>query len=117
MESNYTHALVSDDSVIRGQLVAGKETKIVQSRIDGPVHIGEGSVIENCTIGPYVTIGAGCNLSHLTITNSVIYDHTSLKKISKVIIDSLVGKNTNVWEAGHGSISFFIGDNCNVRVD
>lgn len=116
LEDNRGNATIDSDSVVQGPIVAGDNVQIIQSRIVGPVHIAPGTIIKNCTVGPYVTVGANCNLSSVAVANSVIYDNSTLEKVGHLIIDSLIGKNTHVWEANHESVSLFIGDYCSVRL-
>jgi glucose-1-phosphate thymidylyltransferase len=117
MEDGHHQARVDEASEVVGTITSGNGSTISESRIIGPVCIGENVTIKNCTVGPYVTIGSGCTISNAAITNSVVYDNAVIEKTNRVIVDSLIGKNTRVWEAGHGSISLFIGDYCNVRIN
>jgi len=117
MEDGHNEASVDEKSEIIGTVTSGANTKIIESRIIGPVNLGENVIIKNCTVGPYVTVGSNCSLSNLAISNSVVYESSIIEKTSRVIVDSLIGRNTHVWEAGHESISLFIGDYCNVRIN
>jgi glucose-1-phosphate thymidylyltransferase len=116
LEADGEKADVDDLSVISGVMVAEKDVKIIQSRIVGPSHIGEGTIIKNSTIGPYVTIGANCRIENVVITNSVVYDNAVIENVDEVIIDSLIGKHSHIWQAKHQSTSLFIGDHCSVRL-
>ena len=116
LDKNHNKATVDELSTVTGSMCAGEGTQIIQSRIVGPAHMGFNTTITNCTIGPYVTIGDNCQLENVAITNSVIYDNTEIKNVKEVIIDSLIGKNSHVWQANHQSVSLFIGDYCSVRL-
>jgi glucose-1-phosphate thymidylyltransferase len=60
--------------------------------IHGPVIIGENSVLKDCTIGPHVTLGSGCDIAGATITHSIILDNATIHA-PIVLADSLIGKN------------------------
>jgi len=60
-----------------------------------PVIIGENCKLENCSIGPNVTIGAGSEIRNARIDNSIILGNAIIDcPIS--ITDSLIGKNVNL---------------------
>jgi glucose-1-phosphate thymidylyltransferase len=71
-----------------------------------PVYIGENTVIENCIIGPNVTIGDNAELRHTIIRDSIIGNYTRLKDV--LMYNSVVGSDSTI----HGSSqSLSIGDN------
>ncbi|MCC7572312.1 MAG: NDP-sugar synthase [Candidatus Methanofastidiosum sp.] len=60
-------------------------------KIIEPVVIGDKSIIKSkSVIGPFTYIGNGCEIDESSITNSVIFDNTSIEKsvINKSIVDS-----------------------------
>jgi hypothetical protein len=63
-----------------------------------------------------VTIADNCTLEGTAVANTVIYDNTLIENVDEIIIDSLIGKNSHVWQAGHKSTSFFVGDYCSLRL-
>jgi glucose-1-phosphate thymidylyltransferase len=60
-----------------------------QYQIIPPVFVDTTATIENSTIGPFVSIGAGTRVSGCTITNSIVGPETVLE--NAIIEDSLVG--------------------------
>lgn len=107
---------ISSDTTISGTLALGKESVVTGSRIEGPVSIAADCIIENCNIGPYVSISNNCVLKHITITNSVVMEHSTLDGISPTITNSMIGKNTQVTRAQGTEASLFIGDHCQVAL-
>ncbi|SHE37901.1 glucose-1-phosphate thymidylyltransferase [Seinonella peptonophila] len=65
-------------------------------RIEGPVLIGEGSVIKNSVIGPYTTIGAYTTLTNTQIRNSIIMENSSISDIDSIITNSIIGEEVHI---------------------
>ena len=65
--------------------------KIKSVKIINPVFIGKNVEILDSTIGPYVTIDAGCKISNSKIKNSIIHSNCEIK--GSVIDESLIGDN------------------------
>ncbi|PZE21415.1 sugar phosphate nucleotidyltransferase [Paenibacillus xerothermodurans] len=60
-------------------------------RIISPVNIARGTVLQNCVIGPYVTIGADAFIEDCRIENSIILDEVYLKHISHAVKETILG--------------------------
>ena len=60
-------------------------------KIVGPTLIGKDCLLENCTIGPYVTIGAGTTVKNALIDNSIIFAHCVIESPLK-ISGSIIGE-------------------------
>ncbi len=108
-------ATVDADSRIEGKVMAGKGTKINNSQIIGPVHIDENVEINNSVIGPYVAIGSGSVITNTTISDSVVYEQTTIENTGIGIAHSLIGRRVHVGKMKNDKISLFIGDNCDIK--
>lgn len=98
-------------------VIIAESAKVENSKITGPVNIGEGSVIDNCQIGPNVSIDRNCNLSGVVLSNSIVMEETVITDIRQPITYSLIGRKTQVWEEKQDTVSLFIGDHCKVRLN
>lgn len=78
--------------------------------IHPPVYIAENVTIENCEIGPSVSIGTGVTLKNSTIRESLVHDHTTI--IDSTLERSTVGQHT-VVSGLNGSIH--LGDHSSVK--
>ena len=84
------------NSEIRGRTKIGKNTKVEKnSMVKGPVIIGENSKIINSYIGPYTSIGNNCVIIDSEIEDSAILDGTQIKNGGR-IIDSLIGRDVKI---------------------
>lgn len=79
-------------SSITGQVQIGRGTRIGDNvHIVGPVIIAENCLLENCRIGPYVTIGQGGDIRNTTISNSIMLENCIID-CDIPIDDSLLGR-------------------------
>ena len=113
----YVHerVLIDDESIVKGEVGIGQGSKLVRSKIRGPVSIGNNVVITDCIIGPNVSIEADCRLTGLELNNSVVMSESTLSNLDGVVINSMVGKKT-VVEGRQESKTLFIGDHCTVWI-
>ena len=59
-----------------------------------PCFVGEGAIIRNSIIGPYVSVGANTTIEHSIIRNSIIQNHS---KIAGVVIEnSMIGNHVEL---------------------
>jgi glucose-1-phosphate thymidylyltransferase len=87
---------VSKDSKILGRVYLAKGARIINgSRVQGPVVIGEGTVIDHSFIGPYSAIGAGVRIANTEVDNSIVMDECEID-CDQRIVDSLIGKNVSI---------------------
>lgn len=108
---------IDDYSTILGRVKVEPSSLVLSSTIEGPVIIGENCVIENCKIGPHVSIADGCTLKGVIISESVVMEQTQIEHLAKPVKDSLIGRNSRVHGETDEPTSLFIGDYCNVRLD
>ncbi len=78
---------------ISGNVHIGIGTQIKSGvKITGPTIIGENCILEDCQIGPNVSVGQGTEIRQATIDNSIILDN-SLIDCDLEISESMLGKN------------------------
>ncbi len=84
--------------------------------VNGPVIIGENVVLENCTIGPYVTVSSGSEIRGARIDDSIILDNASIT-IDMHITHSIIGKQVKLVKKNtEGGRSMIIGDKTSVEL-
>ncbi|MCP5098015.1 MAG: hypothetical protein GY943_20905 [Chloroflexi bacterium] len=76
-----------------------------------PVYLDESAQIENCVLGPYVSIGPDAVLKNCIIHNSIVDAGANIE--NAILEDSLIGENTKV-KGTHKKL--FIGDNSKVEL-
>lgn len=105
------------NSIIEGPAQIDKTAKIKNSTVRGPVCIGKHVVIENCYIGPYTSIGDGCNLINTELENSIIMEESSISNVTRRLDGCLIGKNVTITENNHipKSSRLYVGDDSTVN--
>jgi len=109
--------------------------EVIESTLEGPVQIGEGSVIERCTLRGPVVIGAGCRLSdtfvgpytaisdgvvvvQAEIEHSIILENSRICRLGARMADSLIGRDCVIAhsEALPVAYRFMVGDSSQIGI-
>lgn len=78
---------------IKDQKLVSSKAQITNSVVVAPCFIGEGAVIENSVVGPYVSLGKNSRISDSRIKNSIIQENT---RISHAVLEnSMLGNFVN----------------------
>jgi glucose-1-phosphate thymidylyltransferase len=81
---------------LQGRVVVQAGAEIVNSRINGPVIIGERTRVVNSYIGPFTSIYHDCLIADTEIAESVVLEHTSIESVAHRIEHSLIGRNVKL---------------------
>ena len=106
-----------EESRIMGRVVMEEGTKIRRSVIKGPCIIGRDSIISDSYIGPYTSIGIGCQICGTEVEDSIIMDESRIVNAGKVV-ESLIGRNVRIKECDslpRGS-RMIVGDNSDISL-
>ncbi|EZQ12034.1 MULTISPECIES: glucose-1-phosphate thymidylyltransferase [Acidianus] len=104
------------ESEINGRVLSSNAT-IENSRIIGPTTIGEGTIIKNSYIGPYVSVG-----DNVIIEDSEILSNTLIlngARISSVTLsDSVIGANAKIYrnESKPKVLKLIVGENSVIKI-
>lgn len=102
-----------DKSVdMSGTVEIGKDTVITNSKIIGPVAIGNKVNIKNSVIGPHTSVSSGSTIENSHLENSVLMSDVVIKNIKKPITESLIGTSAEIIDEGQkpDQFKFFIGE-------
>ncbi|HRH23181.1 MAG TPA: glucose-1-phosphate thymidylyltransferase [Candidatus Magasanikbacteria bacterium] len=108
---------VATQAKISGPVHIGNGSQIGQGVVlQGPVIIGENVVLEQCTIGPYVTISSGSEIRRARIDDSIILDNANIN-IDMHITHSIIGKHVTLTKKDtEGGRSMIVGDKTRVEL-
>ncbi|MEV6986844.1 glucose-1-phosphate thymidylyltransferase [Sphaerisporangium sp. NPDC051017] len=100
-----------------GRVELGPMTRLVRSRIDGPVIVGANTLIEDCLIGPNVSIGRDCVLRGTRLSDSIVLDGASILEVPGMS-GSIVGRSAVIEPAGSEAARYrlLVGDNTRVEI-
>ncbi len=104
-----------ENSRVIGRVVIEEGALIKDSIVKGPCIIGRNCRIVNSYIGPYTSVGNGCEIEGTEVEDSVIMDGSKIVNAGRVI-ESLIGRNVRIQECcfkprGH---RFVVGDNSDI---
>lgn len=89
-------------SSLSGMVRAGAGTMIERCTVIGPAVLGAGVHLADSTIGPYVAIGDGCQVTASALRNSIVMEQSAVTG-SPGICDSMIGRFAVVAGAPAGS--------------
>ncbi|MGB7444905.1 MAG: glucose-1-phosphate thymidylyltransferase [Coleofasciculaceae cyanobacterium] len=109
---------VDQNSQVIGRVQIGKNTRIINSTIRGPVIIGSNCHLENCFIGPYSSVAEGVTLIDTDLEHSVILQGAKVEGIQQRIVDSVIGQRAQVKLAPRRpkALRFMIGDDSQIEL-
>jgi len=105
-------------SYVTGNVVVEKGAKIINSVVRGPVIIGRNTVIENCFIGPFTSIGDGCTIRNSEVEFSLILKDVQVLDVGVRIEGSLLGAAARVVSSTGRPRSnrFMVGDQSLIEI-
>ncbi|MBC8448016.1 MAG: glucose-1-phosphate thymidylyltransferase [Chloroflexi bacterium] len=109
---------VDKDSQINGKITIEKGAEIINSRIRGPVIIGEDSRIVNSYVGPFTSIYHHVLIEDSEIEHSIVMEHSQILGIPHRIEDSLIGRNVVIQRSPikPKAYKLTLGDNSRVGI-
>lgn len=104
-----------ENSRITGRVIIEEGALIKDSIVKGPCIIGKNCRIVNSYIGPYTSVGNGCEIEGTEVEDSVIMDGSKIVNAGRVI-ESLIGRNVRIRECGFKPRGhrFVVGDNSDI---
>ena len=108
---------VDKESELFGKVRIEKGAEVRKSVIRGPVIIGENSRIVNSYIGPFTSVYFKVTIENSEIEHSIILENSKIKDIRR-IEDSLVGQNVEILKskAKPSAYRIMVGDSSRVEV-
>lgn len=105
-------------SHVTGTIEMDGGSRIKSSRILGPCHIGENCVIEDSTIGPYVSLGSGCEIRNSAIEDAIVQSGSLVTNVTSGLKGSVLGEQVVVVGSGFTDhpMTLLLGDMAQIRV-
>jgi glucose-1-phosphate thymidylyltransferase len=103
------------ESQVTGRVRLGKGSRIKKSTVRGPVVIGENVVVEDSFVGPFTSIGNGCQIFSSVLEHCLLLENARIDHVDR-LEDSLIGKNSTVLknQKNHQAYRLMIGDDSEV---
>ena len=109
---------VDTQSDVAGKVVIEAGSKVINSKIRGPVIIGKDCVIENSYIGPFTSIGHKTEIRNSELEYSIVLDECILLSVHTRIEGSILGNDVEIVESnGKPRVHrFMIGDQSRIEI-
>lgn len=99
MERDVSRAKVDEVSEISGRVKIGKGSEIVNSKILGPVIIGDKAKVIDSYIGPFTSLSSGVEIKKSEIEYSVVLENTRIENIKGRMQKCLIGKGVEIYHS------------------
>lgn len=108
--------VVGESSQISGRVKIGKGSEIVNSKIVGPVIIGEKVKVVDSYIGPFTSLSDGVEIKKSEIEYSVVLESTKIENIKGRMQKCLIGKGVEIYHSKNlpRIYEFILGDHSKV---
>jgi glucose-1-phosphate thymidylyltransferase len=109
--------VVDSSAHLEGHVHLGLGTTVGAGvRIQGPVMVGENCTLEDCTILPHTTIGAGTTIKRATVGESILFNNGYIDA-DLTIRNSIIGEKARIETGKHETERrFILGDNTSLEV-
>jgi glucose-1-phosphate thymidylyltransferase len=109
---------VDGTSEIHGKVVIEKNARIVGSTLRGPLIIGENTEVIDSYVGPFTSIASGCRIEGSEIEHSIVLADSSILHVGSRIEDSLIGRNACITKSNGRPSAYrvMVGDHSRVEI-
>lgn len=106
---------IAPDCRLSGRVTIESGAEVRGSTIRGPVVVGAGSVIVDSFIGPFTSIGRRCRIERSTVEHSVLLDGAQVLDVAR-LEDSVMGRDAVVRRlvTHHTAVRLMVGDDSEV---
>jgi glucose-1-phosphate thymidylyltransferase len=103
---------IDDRSRVDGKVVLEKDSKITNCILRGPLIVGEGTRIVDSYIGPFTSINYAVEITGSEIEHSIVLENSRILGVQGRIESSLVGKNVVIEKHSQPpkAYRFMVGD-------
>jgi len=91
--------VVDEASQISGRVKIGKGSEIINSKILGPVIIGNKVKVVDSYIGPFTSLSDGVEIKKAEIEYSVVLENTKIENIKRRMQKCLIGKGVKIYHS------------------
>jgi glucose-1-phosphate thymidylyltransferase len=104
---------------IVGNIHIGKNVKISNSKLEGPIIINDDSIIDRSHITHHTAIGKRCEIINSKVGYSIIMNDSKIRNIEDKITNSLLGTDVRIIgnHRDHSAHRFILGDQSRVEID
>lgn len=99
IDRDFSGAKVDDVSKISGRVKIGMDSEIINSRILGPVIIGERVKVVDSYIGPFTSLSNGVKIKKSEVEYSVVLEDTKIENVKGRMQKCLIGRDVEIYHS------------------
>jgi glucose-1-phosphate thymidylyltransferase len=109
---------INSNSKIIGEVKLQSKVEIENSIIRGPVIIGDNTKVINSYIGPFTSIYFGCKIKNSEIENSIVMEKTKIIDLPSRFDNSIIGKEVDISKnfKKPNTVNFILGDRSKIKM-
>jgi len=114
----HVHGTIDSASNVDPRATIEAGAQIINSVIRGPVIIGENTRIVNSYVGPFTSIYHDCVIENCEIEYSIMLESSTVRDIEARIQESLIGRNVEISRGGSKprALKFTLGDHSKLTI-
>ncbi|MBF2099292.1 MAG: glucose-1-phosphate thymidylyltransferase, partial [Gloeomargaritaceae cyanobacterium C42_A2020_066] len=106
------------DAQVIGEVVIEPGAQLVRTTVRGPAHIAQGAYLEDSYIGPYTSVGAGCQVLRSEVEYSILLRGAVVQDLPYRLDSSVLGQDVRVEGGKQGvrrhTLQLVLGDRSQV---
>ena len=103
---------------IEGQVQVGEGSVLQRCTVRGPVIIGRDCRLSDAYVGPYTSISDGVQVEHAEIEHSIILENSRICRLAARMADSLIGRDCLIAHSDALPVAyrFMVGDSSQIGI-
>ncbi len=109
---------IDERSRVHEPVILESGVTVINSVLRGPLIIGRDTQIVDSYVGPHTSIDHGCRIKGCRIENSIVMENTIIEEIHWPIVQSMIGRHVEL-RGGHaagGGYSLTLGDHSRIEM-
>lgn len=109
---------IDERSRVYQPVIIEPSATVVNSVLRGPIIVGHGTEIIDSYVGPHTSIDRGCRIRGCRIENSVVMENTTIEEIHWPIVQSMIGRSVHLRgsQGVGGGYSLTLGDHSRIEM-
>jgi len=106
------------DSRVEGRVHIEAGARLERATVRGPAIIGAGTTVTDAYIGPYTALGDNVTIDHAELEHSIVLSGSTVKDLDSRVEASLIGRNVTICRGPSlpKAYRYVVGDNAEISI-